>query len=142
MAMQMQVMDNLRGLLLNNLFLKLISLIFAFTLWFYIAPIAPRDTLEVNYDLPLVLKNIPANMMTAGKIEDQISVRLKGRQSVIRDIYPGQLSVSIDLSSGKEGTRLYKLTPENINLPPNVEVIRIDPKTIKIEMVRLVKKEE
>lgn len=126
----------LRELLFNNLFLKLISLFFAVTLWFYVAPNAPLDTLEINYVLPLELKNIPDNMMTTGKIEDRINVRLKGRQSVIREIDPNQLNVSLDLSSAKEGEISYKLNPKNINVPPNVEIIRIEPSTINIELVK------
>lgn len=119
----------------------MISLFFAITLWFYVAPVAPRDTLEVNYVLPLALKNIPDNMVTVGKIEDRISVRLKGRQGVIRDIDPGQMNVSLDLSNAREGVRFYKIGPDNINLPSNVEVVRIDPKTIRIDMEELAKKE-
>ena len=134
-------MDYLKELLFNNLFLKLVSLFFAVTLWLYITPIAPRDTSEVNYILPLELKNIPNNMMTIGKIEDRISVRLKGRQGIIRDIDPAKLSVSLDLSKAMEGLRFYNLDPENINVPPNIDIVRIEPKTIKIDMVKLMKKD-
>ncbi len=134
-------MNYLKDLLFNNLFLKLTSLFFAVTLWFYITPIAPKDTLEVNYVLPLELKNIPSNMMTIGRIEDRISVRLKGRQGVIRDINPDKLSVSLDLSNAMEGVRFYNLDPDNINMPPNIDVVRIEPKTIKIDMVKLLRKD-
>lgn len=139
--MQIETAGYIRDIFLNNLLLKLISLFFAVTVWFYVTPIAPRDTLEVNYVLPLELKNIPDNMMTVGKIKDHINVRLKGRQGVIKDIDPGQLSVGIDLSSAREGMRSYKINPDNINLPAGVEVVRIDPKTIKIDMVKLVRKD-
>ncbi len=139
--MQIETAGYIRDLLLNNLLLKLISLFFAVTVWFYVTPIAPRDTLEVNYVLPLELKNIPDNMMTVGKIEDRINVRLKGRQGVIKDIDPGRLSVGLDLSSAREGTRSYRLNSDNINLPSGVEVVRIDPKTIRIDIVKLVRKD-
>jgi len=139
--MQMETADYIRDLFLNNLLLKLISLFFAVTVWFYVTPIAPRDTLEVNYVLPLELKNIPENMMTVGKIEDRINVRLKGRQGIIKDIDPGRLSVGLDLSNAQEGTKYYKIHPDNITLPSGVEVVRIDPKVIKIDIVRLIRKD-
>ena len=96
-------MVNFRNLLLNNLFLKLISLFFAIILWFYITPVVSRDTLEMNYALPLQLKNIPEDMIVTGKVEDHINVRLKGRQSIIRDLEPDELNVSLNLSGAREG---------------------------------------
>lgn len=134
-------MAYLKDLFLNNLSLKLISLFFAATLWFYVTPIAPKDTLEVNYVLPLELKNIPPNMMTVGKIEERIGVRLKGGQGVIRDINPDKLSVNLDLSNASEGVRFYNLDPGNINVPSSIDVVRIEPRTIKIDMVRLKRKD-
>ena len=130
-----------KDLFLNNLSLKLISLFFAATLWFYVTPIAPKDTLEVNYVLPLELKNIPPNMMTVGKIEERIGVRLKGGQGVIRDINPDKLSVNLDLSNASEGVRFYNLDPGNINVPSSIDVVRIEPRTIKIDMVKLKRKD-
>ncbi|MBI5406568.1 MAG: hypothetical protein HZA18_02600 [Nitrospirae bacterium] len=134
-------MAYIKDLFFNNLFLKLISLFFAATLWFYVTPIAPKDTLEVNYVLPLELKNIPPNMMTVGKIEERIGVRLKGGQGVIRDMVPDKLSVSLDLSNAAEGVRFYNLDPDNINVPSSIDVVRIEPKTIKIDMVKLKRKD-
>src|SRR3990170_5929955 len=134
-------MDYLKDLFFNNLSLKLISLFFAATLWFYVSPLAPKDTLEVNYVLPLELKNIPPNMMTIGKIEERISVRLKGGQGVIRDINPDKLSVSLDLSNASEGVRFYNLEPDNINAPASIDDVRIEPRTIKIDMAKLQRKD-
>ncbi|MBI5191967.1 MAG: hypothetical protein HZA08_00825 [Nitrospirae bacterium] len=133
-------MGSFRGILTNNLFLKIISLFFAFTIWFYISPVISKDTIEINYALPLQLKNIPENVMVSGKVDDHINVRLKGRQSAVKELDMGQTNVSIDLSHGKEGTRVYTLDRSNINIPANIDVVRIDPKIIKIDMVHVVRK--
>lgn len=133
-------MSYFRGILINNLFLKVISLFFAVTLWFYITPIISKDTIEINYATPLQLKNIPENIMISGKVDDHINVRFKGRQNAIKELDMGQVNVSIDLSNGKEGGRVYTLDRSNINIPPNIDVVRIDPKIIKIDMVRVIKK--
>lgn len=133
-------MSYFRGILTNNLFLKIISLFFAVTLWFYISPIISKDTIEINYALPLQLKNIPENVMIAGKVEDQISVRLKGRQNAVKELDMAKTNISIDLSHGKEGIRVYTLDRSNINIPANIDVVRIDPKIIKIDMVRVLRK--
>lgn len=133
-------MGSFRGILTNNLFLKIISLFFAFTIWLYISPVISKDTIEINYALPLQLKNIPENVMVSGKVDDHINVRLKGRQSAVKELDMGQTNVSIDLSHGKEGTRVYTLDRSNINIPANIDVVRIDPKIIKIDMVHVVRK--
>jgi len=79
--------------------------------------------------------------MTVGKIEERIGVRLKGGQGVIRDINPDKLSVNLDLSNASEGVRFYNLDPGNINVPSSIDVVRIEPKTIKIDMVKLKRKD-
>ena len=135
-------MGYIRDLFLKNLLLKLIALFFAIVLWINLSPFRSRNTLEVNYVLPLQLKNIPEDMVTMGKIENHIGVRLKGTQGLINDIDPSKLSVTLDLSKAKEGITFYKLNADNIvNLPPGVDVIRIDPNVVKIKMAKLVKKE-
>lgn len=136
-------MSYIRNLILENAFLKIASLFFAIVLWFYITPISMRDTIEVNYVLPLELKNIPEDMMVIGKFEDRINVRLRGRQNMLRDIDPTQLSVSLDLSNVKAGGRFYTIDNSNINIPSvtNVDVIRIEPKKIKIDVVNSLKKD-
>lgn len=136
-------MSYIKNLILENTFLKFASLFFAILLWFNITPISMRDTLEVNYVLPLELKNIPEEMMVIGNFEDRINVRLRGRQNVLRDIDPTQLSVSLDLSKVKAGGRFYTIDNSNINIPPgtNMDVIRIEPKKIKIDVVNSLKKD-
>jgi len=135
-------MSYIKDLVFENLSLKIASLFFAVILWFYITPISIRDSVEVNYVLPLELKNIPENIMVAGKFEDRINVRLKGRQNILRDIAPGQLSVSLDLTNVRAGQKYYTLDNSNINVPPGtkIDVIRIEPKKIKIDVVRSLKK--
>ncbi|OHE58820.1 MAG: hypothetical protein A2Z47_10140 [Thermodesulfovibrio sp. RBG_19FT_COMBO_42_12] len=136
-------MSYIKNLILENAFLKFASLFFAIILWFYITPISMRDTIEVNYVLPLELKNIPEEMMVIGRFEDRINVRLRGRQNVLRDIDPTQLSVSLDLSKVKAGGRFYTIDNSNINIPPgtNMDVIRIEPKKIKIDVVNSLRKD-
>jgi len=136
-------MSYIKDLVFENLSLKIASLFFAVILWFYITPISIRDSVEVNYVLPLELKNIPENIMVAGKFEDRINVRLKGRQNILRDIAPGQLSVSLDLTNVRAGQKYYTLDNSNINVPPGtkIDVIRIEPKKIKIDVVRSLKKD-
>ena len=136
-------MSYIKDLVFENLSLKIASLFFAGILWFYITPISIRDSVEVNYVLPLELKNIPENIMVVGKFDDRINVRLKGRQNILRDIAPGQLSVSLDLTNVRAGQKYYTLDNSNINVPPatKIDVIRIEPKKIKIDIVRSLKKD-
>ncbi len=136
-------MSYIKNLILENTSLKFASLFFAIILWFYITPISMRDTLEVNYVLPLELKNIPEEIMVIGKFEDRINVRIRGRQNVLRDIDPTQLSVSLDLSNVKAGERFYTIDNSNINISSgsSVDVIRIEPKKIKINVVNSLKKD-
>lgn len=128
----------MRELILNNFLIKILSLFFAIVLWFFVTS---KGKLEVNFNIPLELRKIPSSMVVVGDVTDYIDVRLKGRQSAIEGISSGQISVHIDLSNANHGENAIYLSPQNIIVPPNIEVMRISPKAVRLKLEPLVKRE-
>ena len=129
---------NLRGLIFDNFLIKLVSFFFAGTLWFYVTS---KGDLEMNFAVPLELRNVPADLMIRGEVPNYVNVRLKGRQSVIRGLNPDQVHVGVDLSDARVGENHFTLTDENLRLPRAIDVVRIVPRAVKIRMIRVKEKD-
>lgn len=129
---------DIRNLIFNNFLIKLFSLFFAIILWLFVTS---QGKLEMNLNIPLELRNAPSNMLIVGDVADYIDVRLKGRQSVIGSLSAGQISAHLDLSNAQTGENVIYLSSENIVMPPNIEVMRISPKSIKIRLEQIAKKD-
>jgi YbbR domain-containing protein len=129
---------DIKNFIFNNFLIKLFSLFFAIILWLFVTS---QGNLEVNLNIPLELRKAPSNMLIVGDVADYIDVRLKGRQSVIKNLSAGQISAHLDLSNAQTGENVIHLSSENIVMPPNIEVTRISPKSIRIRLEQLAKKD-
>lgn len=129
---------DIRNFILNNFLIKLFSLFFAIILWFFVTS---QGKLEVNLNIPLELRKAPSNTLIVGDVAEYIDVRLKGRQSVIKNLSAGQVSAHLDLSNARQGENTIYLSHDNITAPPNVEVARVSPKSVKVRLEALVKKD-
>lgn len=123
----------IRENILNNLILKILSLLFAILLWYYVGS---KGVIETNMIVPLELKNLPDSYFISGDVIDYIDVRLKGKENILSLLKGNQINLYLDLSNVKVGNNIFNLKPENINTPPNIEVTWINPKRINIKIER------
>lgn len=127
-----------RRIFLENWTIKLVSLVLAVTLWFYVTS---RGKTEMSLTVPLELRNIPQNMAVVGDIPGSIEVRLQGQERALRDISTGKKIVgTVDLSRGKVGENVVRLSPDDIRKPPGVLVTRLVPYEISVTLDRLARK--
>ncbi|MBI5197935.1 MAG: hypothetical protein HZA19_04930 [Nitrospirae bacterium] len=126
-------MVNVKGLIFDNFLIKIVSFLVAVGLWLYVTS---RGDLEVNFMIPLELKNVPESMMVISGIPGHVSVRLKGRHSAIRGVDAGQIHVVLDLSEARAGVNRYTLMEDTVHVPAAVEVTHISPKTVSLRVAR------
>jgi YbbR domain-containing protein len=123
---------------LSNLPLKVLSLFLAFTVWFVVS--APRREVvsERAYAVPLSLVGMPRDLAITTSVPDTVSVRLRGRATDLRSLSSQNLEVPVDLHSAPPGDITITIRPQSINVPPQVEVVSIDPNKIRfrVEQVR------
>ncbi len=129
---------NIKSLIINNFLIKIFALFFAVVLWYFVTS---EGKLEVNFNIPLEYKKIPSTMLITGDVADYIDVRLKGRQSVVKGLSAGQVSAHLDLSNAQQGENIIYLSRENVVVPPNIEVARISPKSVRVRLEQLVKRD-
>jgi YbbR domain-containing protein len=115
----------------RNLSLKFIALALSCVLWF---TAVGRERAEVGMNVPLELINIPKNMVITNPIPDGISVRIRGSVALTRQVANRSQRFSLDLAGAKAGPNHFSLLPESLGLPRGVEVIRLTPSTLTVDL--------
>jgi len=121
-----------RPALFRNLGLKLLALAIALIVWFVFAAQRRERISERTYRIPLSVVSIPPNMVIASPLPPLVDVRVRGPFTALRQLDPGKLEAVVDLADVPRGEKLYRLAPEDINVPQEVEVIAISPAEIRI----------
>ncbi len=123
-----------RPALLRNLGTKLLALAIAILVWFVFSAQQRERISERTYRIPLSVANVPANALIASPLPPTVEVRLRGPFTAIRQLEPGKVEVVIDLTGARLGERIYRLDPEDVNVPQQVEVIAIAPPEIRVAL--------
>ncbi|MDD5772257.1 MAG: CdaR family protein [bacterium] len=121
----------------KNIILKIISLLLAIFLWVYVQA---DSRSEITFNLPLQITKAP-NMAIFGDTPEFINVTFKGRRNVISGLSKDQLKAELDLSDRESSKISYRLTPNNIFTPKGIEVVKIEPDQITIDLDYNVSKE-
>lgn len=109
----------LRKYVLNNLGLKVVSLLLAVGLWLAVA----RDrTAEVALDVPIEFHNIPNNLEISSEHIPEAQVRVRGPARLVRQLQKTDVHTEIDLSGAKVGERTFDLTAQQVDKIRNLEV--------------------
>lgn len=124
----------MRNLLLSNVKLKVLSLVFASALWFFVAG---QSNTEVGLIVPMGLKGIPRDMVMTSRPPGEVEVRVMGPKFFISNLSPSQITAELDLSDAREGVNTYRLLPHDITTPMGVDVVRLRPGSVDIRLERL-----
>src|SRR5262245_10056277 len=122
---------------LSNLPLKLLSLFLAFTLWFMVSAPRRESLSERAFAVPRSLVGMPRDLVITTAVPDAVSVRLRGRASDLRSLSASNLEVTIDQRLAQPGDATITLRPQLINVPPQVEVVSIDPNKVRFRVEKV-----
>lgn len=125
----------LRRFFVHNWWLKLLALALAYGLWVLIVP-AERGPVEIGVSVPLELVNLPPGLEVVGEIPTRIHLHLRGSELRLRRLLPGQVGVALDLRRASPGNHQFRLTAAAVEAPPGVEVVRISPDGVRLQLAR------
>jgi YbbR domain-containing protein len=128
----------LRDALLHNLGLKALSIGLAFALWFVVNA-GERDT-EAGFQVPLELRNIPADLMIVSPRVDFVDLRVSGPRTLLSRIDREKLSMILDLDGVHAGPAVFRVVTDALNLPRGVKVVRLTPAEVTLELARVVRR--
>ncbi|MCT4619510.1 MAG: CdaR family protein [Marinisporobacter sp.] len=119
---------------------KMISIIFAMMLWLYVmGEVNPQSVIELN-NVDVGLLNIEdlqqSGLVVMGQKDFTVNVKISGRRNELYKIGPKDVLVRADLRGFHEGVNSV---PVEVSTPPNVELVDISPKQIKITLDEIVK---
>jgi YbbR domain-containing protein len=124
---------------MKNLGLKLVSLLLACILWWYVSLPRREQVRERAMTASLVFAGMPSSLViTTPDIRSSVSVRVRGRRSDLRLLASQSLEASADLRSvTKPGEVEITIRPQHINVPENVEVVSIEPNKVRFRVEQL-----
>ena len=120
----------------KNIHIIILSLLFSIVLW---ASITMSNDYYTTYNFPLELVDFPKGYSSGVEIPKDISVKLKGQGWKLFAFNLGALSVykvSVGKGRGKKVLNLATFLGENQWLSSVVEVLNIQPNTIRINVER------
>ncbi len=121
-----------RPALFRNLGTKLLALAIALAVWFVFSAQRRERISERSYRIPLSVVNVPPQTLIATPLLSTVEVRLRGPFTALRQLEPEKLEAVIDLLDAPRGEKIYRLAPEDINVPQEVEVITISPPEVRM----------
>jgi len=133
------VVDSLRWLLLHNAGVKLLSVVIAAGLWFFVNA-GERDA-EMAVAVPVELRNIPAGIMLVSPRVDFIDLVVSGPRTLLNRIDREQLSLTLDLHGVRPGPAVFRIVGEALDLPRGVTVLRLTPSEVTLAFAATLRKQ-
>jgi YbbR domain-containing protein len=122
--------NSLKSFVSTNPMLKIMSLIIASMLWFFVVS---QGRSVIVMDIPVGFKNIPHDLEVIDGAKT-VSLSIEGHERLLQKLRQGDVSVSIDLGRVKKGNIFFPLTIDNVMLPNTLTVTDISPQTVKLKI--------
>ena len=122
----------------KNWLLKLMSFFFALCLWYFVVG---EDKVDMEIFIPIEITNLPRDMTISNQYKKQLEVAISGPRGIVRGLSRQHISRSVDLSKATPGKVVIRNEPDSIPLSRGIQVLRIQPTNITLQLERLVTKE-
>ena len=123
----------LRKYIFANLALKLLALVVSFLLW---TTYTAEPFAEVGFQVPLEFTSMPPKLEFSGDLPTVVHVRVRGRSAFLRRLVAADLSLSMDMKDGKEGTTSLPITPDMVSAPFGAKIVEVFPSEIRVTLVQ------
>jgi uncharacterized protein (TIGR00159 family) len=94
----------------------------------------------INVTTAVDFRNIPESLELRRSSAERVEVQITGKRRLVSALKPEQVDAFLDLSEVEEGYHRIVLNGDNIELPLGLEVVRITPAAIRLEMEKRVER--
>ena len=115
--------------------LRLLALGIAVGIWFN-ASVEDRLVSSEKVVEAGVTYNRPRGFMIVNPTTQTVNVRLLGSKKAIRQLNPYMVNVQVELSQRQKGSAVIKLNQDNVLAPDGLEVVSIEPGTLRVDLER------
>ena len=117
----------------------ILSFLLASALWF----VANYESdLEKEVEIPINYLNLPKELVISNKpyLPVYVKLRIKGTRSQVSSVLKTNAAINIDLKGESTGTSSHKISPESASLPRNVQIVRISPREVNLDIDTILEK--
>jgi YbbR domain-containing protein len=123
---------------MKNLGLRLVAILLACVVWFIVSAPRREPVRERLVTAPLSVVAMPNDLVITTEIPGQVAIRVRGRSSDLRALATMALDVPVDLAWVQTaGEIAITLRPQAINVPPEIEVVSIEPNKFRFRIEKL-----
>jgi YbbR domain-containing protein len=122
--------------MVSNLMLKIVSVILAVGLWFYVYT---SDYTEMSFNVPLKVVNLNENLAAINET-GLINVVLRGPNFSLKSISFNDIKINIDGSNFEVGEVKYRIKLTEIKVPAGITVVRVEPSEVHFIIDKLITK--
>ena len=120
--------------------LRILSVAIAITLWLlYSYSVREQTRTEKSFDDVNITYNVPEGLLLLNSA-NVVSVRLNGPESMMTDLTPFQVAISVEVSA-RLGLQEIVLSEEMVSRPPRIDVLSIIPSRLSIEVDEEIEKD-
>lgn len=131
-------MTNLADLISKDWLLKLLSLLLAVGLWYFVGG---EDRVDKNVMIPIEIINLPRDLVISNQFKKEIEVTVSGPRSMILEMANRAVTRQVDLSSALPGTMVIENDNDHIPVPHGITVQRVQPSSIILSLDKLIQKQ-
>ena len=114
----------------RNIGLKVAALGLGTLVWFTVS--GPRVERSIS-GVPVIYRNVPASLEISDQTEEA-SAHVRGTDSQIRRLQPGDLVVEIDLAGERPGLVVLPLRTDQVTVPFGIEVTEVSPGAVTLTL--------
>jgi diadenylate cyclase len=121
-----------RAMLSKHWPLKVIALLMAVLAWFVFA--YQPHTIQRTFVAPVEYRNVPQSLILDELAASEVRITLSGAERAFRFFDPGSLKVTVDLSGNRAGTLSIVVTDNEVRVPTNLNIYRIEPRILYVTL--------
>jgi len=123
--------EKIKKWLTANLGYKILSIVIAFFLWFYVIG---EKVAERSYRLPVVFQNVSRDLIVTPRTP-KIHILLKGTRNLVMNYNPENFFIFKDLKNYTPGKYSIPISSEDVPMEEEeMEIVKIEPMSVDIEI--------
>jgi YbbR domain-containing protein len=100
----------------------------AILIWFFTA--YQTGIIEKSFNVPVVLENIPNNILIENYSPKEVRVTVSGRgDSIFSNVTASDFDIDFDVADIEDGLSKMTLTNKNIEVPSNLTLLKFEPES-------------
>ena len=121
----------MRELITAHWEIKLIAVLVACTLWFFVAT---SEQSQLALTTPVEYVGLGPELVLVGGQRETVDVEVRAVRSVVARLGPETVRVHVDLTGLDQGESVVQITPSDVQAPPGATVTRITPARLTLSV--------